>query len=106
MYRYIAKVDNGSESQMDPRHDKRSPGHGIGRISPRLFEVATWSRHMESAVGMRQYGKFVETMLYRICAEESDPDEFRAFVDLIATDVNRKFLEVALRHLPDLCEEQ
>ncbi|MCJ1277343.1 hypothetical protein MMC21_005155 [Puttea exsequens] len=61
---------------------------------------------MESAVGMRQYGKFVETMLYRICAEESDPDEFRAFVDLIATDVNRKFLEVALRHLPDLCEEQ
>ena len=78
------------------------PGRGLGKVHPRVLERATWVWCIDTFEGQRQYGKFVEAMMNRIRFEESNLEEIKSFIDLMATDENWNFLRVAQPHIPEL----
>lgn len=80
------------------------PGRGLGKVHPRVLESATWAWRIDTFGGQRQYGRFVEAMMNRIRFEESNLEEIKGFIDLIATDENWNFLRVAQSHIPELGE--
>ena len=82
------------------------PGRGLGKVHPKVLKSATWIWCIDTFGGQCQYGKFVEAMMNRIRFEESNPEEIRRFVDLMATDENWNFLRVAQSHIPELGEAQ
>ena len=80
------------------------PGRGLGQVHPRILESATWAWRIDSFEGQGQYGKFVEAMMNRIRFEESNPEEIKMFIDLMAADENWNLLRVAQSHIPELRE--
>lgn len=87
-------------------HDELTiAGRGMGNIDPKFFEAETWNRHLRNAMDTHQYVKFVDAMMNRIRFEESNPMEIRSFVNLVATESNWKFMEVALPRIPELQDD-
>ena len=82
------------------------PGCGLGKVHPRFLESAIWIWRIDTFEGQRQYGKFVEAMMNRIRFEESNLEEIKSFVDLLATEENWNFFRVAESHIPELGESQ
>ncbi len=80
------------------------PGRGLGKVHPKVLESATWVERIDTFGGQCQYGKFVEAMMNRIRFEESNLQEIRRFIDLVATDENWNFLRVAQSRIPELGE--
>ena len=101
-----AEWDNHEQAAEHLRDETKIPGRGMGKIHPRFFEATTWAHKLDSAFEAHNYVKFVETMMNRIRFQESDPDEIRLFVSLIATDTNWKFMDLALPLIPELKDDQ
>ena len=83
-----------------------SRGQGLGDISSKYFEPTTWTNLIKHAEGQAQYQKFVKSMVGRIKLEESNADEIRAFVSLVASDVDHRLMSVALPYMPEIREEK
>lgn len=77
-------------------------GKGLGIISHQFFKAETWAPLMKDAMGKIRFGQFIAAMMGRIELQESDSDEIRSFVSLIATDSVPDFMTVALPHMPQL----
>lgn len=97
--------DNRTEEAERLHDDLIVAGRGLGKVHPKFFELETWAPCLESSMETRQYAKFVDAMMNRIRFEQSDPVEIRSFVNLIATDSNWKFMEVALPRIPELRDD-
>ena len=82
-----------------------TPGRGLGVISRKYLEPATWEPLLSTEMGRGRYGKFVASMVERIRAKESNYDEIRNFVHLVATEHNWDFMRVAMPFLPELKEQ-
>ena len=80
-------------------------GRDLGVINRKYFETATWDPLLSTEMGRGQYGKFVTSMIERIRAKESNFDEIRSFVHLVATEHNWDFMRVAMPYLPELKEQ-
>lgn len=102
----LIEWDNHNEEAEHLQLEISVPGRAMGRIHPSFFEVATWAHHLESAAGTRRYRLFVDAMVNRIRFEESNPMEILSFVNLVATDTDWKFLEVALTCIPELKKDR
>ena len=86
------------------KSDINVPGRGLGKVHSRFLESATWDWRIDTFGGQRQYEKFVEAMMNRIRFEESNPEEIKRFIDLMANDENWNFLRLAQSHIPELKE--
>lgn len=84
------------------KSDLQVPGSGLGQIHPSRFETTTWIPHINLHDGQQQFGKFVDAMMNHIRFEESNLEEVRQFVKLIASDENWIFLRVAVPRIPEL----
>ena len=82
------------------------PGRGLGQIHPSRFETVTWIPRINLHDGQQQFGKFIDAVMNRIRFEESNPEEVRQFVKLIASDENWIFLRVAVPRIPELKLDQ
>ena len=94
------------ENAKSLKSDLQVPGRGLGHINASQFETATWLSHIKLPPGQEQFGKFVDVMMNRIRFEESNSEEVRQFVKLIASDEDWTFLRVAIPHIPELKLEQ
>ena len=81
-------------------------GKGLGVISSKFFEPETWTPLLRDTMGRGRYGQFITAMIGRIKLQESNPDEVRNFVNLVASDVNHDLMSVALPHMPNWEDEQ
>ena len=88
------------------KSDLHVPGRGLGQIYPSRFETATWIPRINLHDGQQQFGKFVDAVMNRIRFEESNPEEVRQFVKLIASDENWILLRVAVPRIPELKLDQ
>jgi len=61
-----------------------SNGRGLGIISPSMFEPSRWEP--SAPVRKEQYLKFVNLILGRIRANESNATEARLFFEMLKTD--------------------
>ena len=77
-------------------------GQGLGEISNKYFKPEKWTSLISLAEGQAQYVKFVKIMVSRIQSEDSNADEVRAFVGLVASDVDYRLMSLALPHMPEI----
>ena len=77
-----------------------SDGRGLGIVSPKNFEPSRW--HPTTAEGKVQYFKFVNLILGRIRAGESNINEVHLFFDLLNTDGEPAFWAPVPEFLPVL----
>lgn len=82
--------------------EPRATGRGLGIINRKYFEPATWEPLLSTEMGRGQYSKFVASMIERIQLQESNYDEIRSLVHLVATEHNWDFMTIALPRLPEL----
>ncbi|KAL8694493.1 MAG: hypothetical protein Q9224_003562, partial [Gallowayella concinna] len=97
----VSRLDQ-NENQTYASDPESPPGIGMGPIDPRFLERDTWP--LEPPERIHQYRKFVQLMVNRIRAGESDDAETRQFVDLFGGPKYWLYMVPILGFLPELVE--
>ena len=74
------------------------------KIDPMCFELTSWVPL--NRVGKIRYIEFVKWMIKRVQYNQCTWLECRRLIDLIATEHNWDFMNLAMGHLPKLNERQ
>lgn len=88
--------------QLPSDEPDNSNGQGLGIVSPSMFEPSRWEP--SSPVRKEQYLKFVNMILGRIRANESNATEARLFFELLKTDDKPEFWAPVSMFMQDLRE--
>ena len=93
-------MDEPPPTQLPSLELEASDGRGLGIISTNNFEPSRW--RPSRPVHKEQYLKFVDLILGRIQANESNATEARLFFELLSTDGDPGFWAPVPGFMPDL----
>ncbi|KAL8648326.1 MAG: hypothetical protein Q9226_006045 [Calogaya cf. arnoldii] len=86
--------------QVDASHPMKLMGVEMGPIHPRFLSRKKWP--LDNAEHIIQYHKFVQLMIHRIRAGESNDEETKLFTELIDYPDNYQYMVPASGMLPEL----
>lgn len=94
------KVNNFNQLSSEPVNIPGLTGVGLGPVDPKFLTREAWPLH--TAEQLMQYRKFVQLLINRVRAGESNDAETKRFMDMFNTPNNWIYVIPALGMLPEL----